>query len=91
MPGAARYNSPFWCPAVRILRELPVLASGKIDHAQLSERAAQTLAEEDQPRSDASDVLELQLVPDLGKGYSVSTPWERRMIFLPWEAIRSQP
>jgi len=45
-----------------ILRELPVLASGKIDRAQLSERAAQTLAEEDQPRSDASDVLELQLV-----------------------------
>jgi amino acid adenylation domain-containing protein len=45
-----------------MLRELPVLASGKIDHAQLSERAAQTLAKEDQARSDASDVLELQLV-----------------------------
>jgi amino acid adenylation domain-containing protein len=45
-----------------MLRELPVLASGKIDHAQLSERAAQTLTKEDQARSDASDALALQLV-----------------------------
>jgi amino acid adenylation domain-containing protein len=45
-----------------MLRELPVLASGKIDRAQLSEKAAQTLAKEDQAGSDTSDVLELQLV-----------------------------
>jgi amino acid adenylation domain-containing protein len=45
-----------------ILRELPVLANGKIDHAQLSEKTAQTLAKEDQAGSDASDALGLQLV-----------------------------
>ena len=45
-----------------MLRELPVLANGKIDRAQLSEKAAQTLAKEDQAGSDASDALGLQLV-----------------------------
>jgi amino acid adenylation domain-containing protein len=45
-----------------MLRELPVLANGKIDRAQLSEKAAQTLAKEDHAGSDASDVLSLQLV-----------------------------
>jgi amino acid adenylation domain-containing protein len=45
-----------------MVRELPVLASGKIDRAQLSEKAAQRLAKEDQAGSDAADVLELQLV-----------------------------
>jgi aspartate racemase len=45
-----------------ILRELPVLANGKIDYAQLSEKTAQTLAKEDQAGSDASDALGLQLV-----------------------------
>jgi amino acid adenylation domain-containing protein len=44
-----------------MVRELPVLASGKIDRVQLSEKAAQTLATEDQPQSDA-DALDLQLV-----------------------------
>jgi len=45
-----------------MLREFPVLANGKIDRAQLSEKAAQTLAKEDQAGSDASDALGLQLV-----------------------------
>jgi amino acid adenylation domain-containing protein len=44
-----------------MVRELPVLASGKIDRVQLSEKAAQTLATQDQPQSDA-DALDLQLV-----------------------------
>jgi amino acid adenylation domain-containing protein len=45
-----------------MVRELPVLASGKIDRVQLSKKAAQILATQDQPQSDASDALDLQLV-----------------------------
>lgn len=47
---------------ILMLRELPLLASGKIDRVQLTEKAAEALAPEASSRSDTSDPLELQLV-----------------------------
>jgi hypothetical protein len=51
-----------------MLRELPVLASGKIDRAQLSEKAAQTLAKEDQAGSRPRRCARAPARPHLGEG-----------------------
>lgn len=73
VPRARPGNSPQAChralqpllpmpSRILMLRELPLLASGKIDRVQLTEKAAEALAPEARSRRDTSDPLELQLV-----------------------------